>query len=585
MKNFRKILSILSALNYKKKFFLFIILTFFGTILEMLGVSMIIPIITVLYDQNYFYSLNKFTSYLLFYNLNQNELVFYLFLFLFAFFTIKSIFLTYLIYFQNNFIYSLKEKLSNFIFARYLYKNYLWHKKINSSILIRNTNTEVMYFGFSMISFTNMLMEIFILMGITTLLFIYNFQISILISIIFMLPFALFLKNIKKKIKFWGIERQQIDANILKNLQQGFGSVKDVILKDKQVFFLNNFKILNKKSKILDIYYNLFQNLPKIFLELLAITGIFVIIYYSFEIKNYNSLYVLTFLSLFAVSAFRILPSISRIISNFQTYKYYVPSIDVLNDEIKIDTLLQENKISFEANDLDTHASQNFYAFKKFEIKSLNFQYSNSDSVLFDNLNFDFKSGTTLGIVGKSGVGKSTFVDIIMGLIDRALGSIYVNDVNLSKKNVKKWRQLISYVPQNIYLLDDTISKNIAFGETDEQIRPDKIRECLNYSQMLNFVNSLPQKENTLVGERGARLSGGQIQRLAIARALYSECKIIIFDEATSALDKTTEEDILHLIKSLKTKKTILMISHNLDSLKYCDKIFEVKNKKIIEKE
>jgi ATP-binding cassette, subfamily B, bacterial PglK len=562
-------------LDYKQKKTLIFLFAFslIGMILETFGVGLVIPLIAIIADPNSFYSFNNFTKSLLTLELTYEELLIYSFVIILCFYFIKTIFLSFLVYFQSKFIYSLKENLSNKLYLNYLSKNYLFHLSKNSSELIRNITLEVMYFGFAMISLTNIIIEFLVFFGILLLLLLFEPMGTILILIFFIIISLVFFKIIKLRTKIWGEERQYRDGKILQNLQQGLGAIKDVILMAKERYFLKQFSIHNQRSKVLDITYNLFQNIPKIVLELLAVFALFAVVLISVLINEKDPIEIITFLSVFAAGSLRLLPSINRLINNFQTYRYYQPSVKILKDNIIDLKELNELKVKIDFS--------SEYKFKKLKITNLNYSYPESNVSLFNDLSLEVNKGDIIGIIGKSGSGKSTLINIIMGLLEPKMGHISINGLNMHD-NVNSWQKKIGYVPQGIYLTDDTIEKNIAFGCFAENIDSDKVNKCLILSQLDELVNNLPEKSQTIVGERGAKLSGGQVQRIGIARALYNEAELLIFDEATNSLDSQTENEILNSINLLQNDRTILIVTHNEKSLKNCNRIYKLENGDLI---
>ncbi len=449
----RKIFKIINK-NQKKNLIFLFFLSLFGMALETFGIGMVIPLITIIADPDIFYNFNNFTKEFIKFNFKYEELVIYSFLIFFIFYILKTIFLSFLIYFQSKFIYSLKENLSNKLYFNYLNKNYLFHVSNNSSELIRNISLEVMYFGFAMISATNIMIEILVFLGIILLLLLFEPVGSTFVLIFFSILFMIFYKVIRKKTNEWGEERQYRDGKILQNLQQGLGAIKDVILLSKEKYFLEEYKAHNSRSKILDIIYNLFQNLPKIFIELLAVAALFFVIFISIFFNDREPLEIITFLSVFAAGALRLLPSVNRIVNNFQTYKYYQPSVDILEKNL---SELNNDKI------LINNSKNLFNNFERLEISKLTFSYPGTDKLLFNSFKLEIKKGEMIGIIGESGSGKSTLINMIMGLIKPSEGFIKVNNININD-DIKSWQNKIGYVPQGIYLTDDTIEKNIAFG-------------------------------------------------------------------------------------------------------------------------
>ena len=310
------------------------------------------------------------------------------------------------------------------------------------------------------------------------------------------------------------------------------------------------------------------------FIEVCSV-GVLVLVLYILSRGSYIEEQLLSTVAIFAASAFRMLPSLNRIINSLQNIKLSSSSIPILLKELSLKTIekINDKSVKYETN-------KNF----DINIKDLSFSYKQDKSFVLKNLNLQINKGQCIGIVGESGSGKSTFVDIILGLFLPTEGGVYLNDKSIFL-NLNEWRKNIGYVPQQSILIDDTIKKNIAFGVADEDIDINKILNCLKEVQLDKFVNNLDFGVDTFVGEKGIKISGGQRQRIAIARALYNNPNILIFDEATSSLDKKTEEKIMESIYKFKKNRTLVIVSHRITSLNDCDNIYEIQGGKIRETE
>jgi ABC-type multidrug transport system fused ATPase/permease subunit len=273
----------------------------------------------------------------------------------------------------------------------------------------------------------------------------------------------------------------------------------------------------------------------------------------------------------FIAATFRVLPSINRIIGSLQQIKYHKSTIDIIDEDLNLVGLPVLNK-----KDRSEIPFQH-----KLQLDKVSYSYPKSESSVFENLNFELNYGEVVGIIGPSGVGKSTFTNLIVGFLDTFEGDFTVDGKHIDKTNIANWRKQLGYVSQSIYLIDDSIRANIAFGEDPNEIDDLRIEAAIKKAQLYSFIQQLPQKLDTIVGERGAQLSGGQQQRIGIARALYHEPKLLILDEATSALDVNTENEVMKAVEGLKGEMTILIITHRLSTLNCCDKIFKVDQKKL----
>jgi ABC-type multidrug transport system fused ATPase/permease subunit len=311
--------------------------------------------------------------------------------------------------------------------------------------------------------------------------------------------------------------------------------------------------------------------MPKIWLEFVAVIALAVlVIAILFQNKDYGT--ILPTLGLFAVAAFRMIPSAIKILNAVQNIRYNEVSINIIYEDLKLE--IPELVLS----------TSEIIKFKSLEVKLLNFSYPDSSNLVLNNISFKIQKGQSIGIVGKSGSGKSTLVDILLGLLTPTNGEIVINNENIndSKLNLRGWQNAIGYVPQSIYLTDDTLRKNIAFGLPNNKIDDNAIIQAVKNAQLDEFIKSLPEGLDTQVGERGVRLSGGQRQRIGIARALYHNPSVLVLDEATSALDNSTEEAVMKCIENLKNK-TIIIVAHRLTTVKNCDFIIRLEKGEIIE--
>jgi len=372
---------------------------------------------------------------------------------------------------------------------------------------------------------------------------------------------------INKKIKKWGQERIFHDGKKIQNLTESLHGIKTVKIFNQEKHFLDKFNYSLSLSAKANQYATLASQVPPILIEFIAI---FLIV--SFMIFNVQSSINVTEyfpkLALFAAAAFRIIPSINRLIINFQTLKFAMPAADKLYKEFPLKTEL--------SNSTNSSVEINFK--NEINISNLSFKYPDNNENTLQDVNLKIRIGETIGVVGKTGEGKSTIIDLMCGLLQPQKGTIFVDNKDI-RNNLKSWQSQIGYVPQNIYLLDDTIKENIIFGRKANKDTEKKLREAIKLAQLDKLILRLPEGIDTFVGDRGTRLSGGQIQRIGIARAIFNNSKVLIFDESTSALDTETEKKFINDIYRLKTKKTLIIISHRLSILANCDRIYNIKSK------
>ena len=556
----------------KKTGLLLLVFMLISMLMETLGIGLIIPALGLISNPNIFKDSQILNSIVTFLNIqNTSQLILYTLGFMLFVYSIKSIFQAYLIWKQTSYSYKLQERLSNTLFENYMNEDYVILLNKNSSHLIQNITREVDLFNTVVSSSLNLLSEIFIIIGLIALLFINEPTGTLFVITILGLAGFIFHSITKKKILKWGYERQVYEKERLKNLNEGFGGVKDIKLLGREFFFINRFKISNKNSARVGRLQAILFQIPKLWLELLGIIGLFTIIT-TMILRGSRPEEIFPILGLFTATAFKLIPSINKIISALQTIKYGIPVVGLLSKELDVykETKQIYNSIKLPLDKLDTSLI----------LKGVSFSY-NEKYILY-NTNLEIKKGDYIGIIGPSGAGKSTLADIILNLLKPQNGKIFFNDIDVIENKIKL-TSIIGYVPQTIFLSDASIIENIAFGIESSLIDNNRIKSTIKDSQLNGLINSLPEKEFTIIGERGVKLSGGQRQRIGIARALYNNPEILLFDEATSSLDPETESEVMKSIQALYGLKTIIIITHRMSTLEKCDKIFKIENGQIIE--
>ena len=412
-------------------------------------------------------------------------------------------------------------------------------------------------------------------LAIITLLLYFQTEIVLLIlALLFSLGLIYFFIT-KNRIFIWGTQRQYFEGERLKNINQSLGGIKEVIFYNVKKKFISDFDHSNNFTIKAQVKSEILKRLSPYVLEFLVLI-IFISVFFYFYFSKDNFDTFIPTITLFAVSFFRLLPSINRINNSWQGLRFSKVSADVIIDEVVKTNHFSQSKLY---SDSDRNLLKG-----DLSVRNISFKYKNTSDPVLNNLSFDIPFGKFVGIVGKTGAGKTTFIDIILGLLNNSSGEISVGDeiLNDDTKTIK-WQKSLGYASQHIFLCDDTIKSNIAFGLPESEISEERINDCIKISQLSQMINNLPHGINTKIGERGVRLSGGQRQRIGIARAIYHNPNFLILDEATSALDIETENKIIEQLIKFKSKKTIIFISHRKNSLKDCDKIYELTNSSIKE--
>jgi ABC-type multidrug transport system fused ATPase/permease subunit len=391
-------------------------------------------------------------------------------------------------------------------------------------------------------------------------------------------PVLFFYNFYKKKLKSKGKDLQILLGDEIKTVNQSLGAIKETKLLNKERHFLSYYNKVIQNKENLQLFSYLITTSPRIFLEVVALFSVAMIsAFLIFFGKTPNV--ILPLISLFAVSAVRFIPALNVITASLSSIRFYHPSFDLVAKEINN---LESSSVLFEKNTSTLNEAKNIKLNDAILMKDVSFDYEEGRRTTLKNINLQIKKGKSVGIIGKSGSGKSTLVDIMLGLLEPQKGGVYIDNKNI-KNELSLWQKQIGYIPQDIYLLDDTIKKNITFGLKDDEIDEKLLLKSLEIAQLKDFVDTLPDSINTLVGNRGLKLSGGERQRIGIARAMYNMPKIMVFDEATSSLDIENEDKILDEIYENRNDKTLIIISHRNNTVKYCDLIYVLEDGKLID--
>lgn len=581
LSSINKILILLNN-NQKKNLLFFLILLIFSTIFEGLSIALIFPLIKIILDREYLYYLNEKISFIQITDFNEEKIIVITLFIIISMYLIKSFYLIFFSWWKSNFILKINNNISGRLFTKYVYSQYSFFFNKNSSEFIRNVYTEARHINTFIDAMLKTIVEIFTIIIILTILFLIQFKIT-LITLLFFGSFAVLFNFIfSNRIKKWGFEKQNFIAKVLQNMQQSFGSIKEILIRGNQNYFSKKFDHslhnLNLRTQLLMFI----SEIPRNIIETISVFIICVVLFIGFEdINNFNEL--IPILGLFGAAALRIMPAFNRIIGNKQSIDSCFPSIELIFNELK-----NENKLINKKNIL-TEERLKTYEFKdEINFKDIGFSYPNSEKATLENINFKIKKNDCICLIGESGSGKTTLIDIISGLLSPDKGKVFLDGNEVSLTN-DSWRQYIGYVSQSTYLIDDTIKNNILFGLGEEKkVDNGRLNLAIEYSQLNNLIKQNPEGLNYRIGENGIKLSGGQKQRIAIARTLYFNPKILILDEITSSLDDKTSEDLLTSLNKLSGKITMLYISHNNKVIKNANIVYKLmfdgKNQTIMEK-
>ena len=541
------------------------ILLLLGMVMEVFGLGILLPAITLILDPDIINKNEYFGSISDYLGLDSHlKFVFYFLAIVLIIYLIKTLFLIFLTFKQNRFLNNINAYISNLLFEKYLRAPYSFHLSRNSTSLIKNLQVEVIYFQVYCLALLTIVIESGLVVAvIATLIYIEPVG-AISVGLFFGVLSYLFYSIFKVKLKGWGSYREKLDEQISKITIESLSVIKELNVLGKQNFFIELFSKLNYSKSRISSNHATISQLPRFYLELISIVGLVGFIFIML-LKGENPNSLITILGVFVAATFRLIPSLNRILAAFQNLKYYNKTIGLLYSEIQTNNLVVEEE-TFD------------FKFKnEIVFENVNFKYSLENDLIFNSLNFKIKKGQTIGLIGNSGSGKSTFVDILIGLLKPTSGQILVDSQDISK-SISSWQKKIGYFSQDIHLIDDSILNNIALGVEKDEINLDSIEKCLESAQLKSFIEQLPNGINTKVGDKGVQISGGQKQRIGLARALYYNPEILILDEATSSLDNETENEVMKAIELLSDNKTIIIIAHRLSTLNFCDQVFELKN-------
>ena len=564
------------------------IILFISMILEMAGLSLIVPLVSqiisdepniiLLYLDAFIFSLTTFnlleyiSSLNIFSNVQSSYVIFTTLVVLF-FYTIKVIIQTLVIRFQSIFIYLVHANLSAKLFKKYLQNSYKFHLNNNSANLLKNLIAEIdQLIVNGIVPLILLITDISLIVAVVILLIIFE-PIGTFTGLLFIFTMSFtFIKLTNKKIISISTERQIYENTKYKEFQEALGSILEIKVYQKEKYFYDKFYENLMKLREISSYHHFITFIPQVWLEYISIYGLFFIIL-ILTISDSNSASQIATLSLFAASLFRLLPAISRVISSYNRLKFTKVVFQLINNHLenKLDNKILENiKYNFE----------NLKLYKSIVFENVSFKYEKSDKNIFKNASFEIELNKINGLVGKSGVGKSTLVNLLLGVISPDSGKISFSGSTKSSTEFN-WLQNFSYVPQKIYLSDESIIQNIAFGEDIKNINQNKINNIIKIVKLDDFIKQLKNGINSSIGERGTRISGGQSQRIGIARLLYQEREIIILDEATSALDKNTEDEILEKLFSKMKNKTFIIIAHRKETIEKCENLYLIEDMKV----
>ena len=555
-----KIFNLLSS--NQKKFVLVIFL--FATLTSVLEI-LVFFFIKILLNHFPDFQNNNISVYL--FKINFYSLI----ILFFAIFLLRNFSYILTSFLKNKIVKSVNDRISSNIYRNYLNRDYYFFLNKNSSELISNIIFEVEKFSYRVLeSFIAFITESFLVISVLIFLFIIYPQYTLFLSGVIFIFFVLFSKIFKSRFNRMGNEKIFFDQKKIEDLQRSFYTIQNIKLDNLENFFLKKFEVNTKESSNKQFLLQFILEIPKPLIEIMVLIVFVVFLFISNFYFQISKSEMISILGIFIVALFRILPACNRIFNSVNSFNFYFSSVHLIDNELK--EVILHNKIIDHLN-----ASNDLIFHKSISLNNISYSYGSENNLILDKINLVIKKNTSVGIVGESGSGKTTLINIICGLLNPSTGEVLVDDLNI--KNNFLYQKKIGYVPQKIHLTDESLVNNIIFGYQDNIFDKNLFEQVIRQSKLDDLINSLPLKEQTTIGERGIKLSGGEQQRLGIARALYKKPEILILDEATSSLDANTEEKITQMIDALKNKLTIIIISHKKTVFDHCDEIYELRGK------
>ncbi|MFQ7222364.1 MAG: ABC transporter ATP-binding protein [Lachnospiraceae bacterium] len=570
----------LKKINYvldrrqKINLLILLLIIFVGAFVELLGVSSILPLVNVAtspetIEQTWYLSWLKQILGLQ----DAGQMLVVLSVILIIIYIFKNIYVTMMYNMQYSFIFGNQKKLAVKLMDCYMHQDYLFHVSKNVAELQRNVTSDVNGFFTVVLNFLQFLAEISVCIVIVLYLLMQDFVTTMAVAILLFVFVGLFAGLFKKILGEKGRKNREVNVQVTKWILQSFSGIKEIKVINAEDFFIYNYNKYYSQFATLQRQQSMLTFVPRPVMETVCICGLLIAVILKLTIDSSDIASFIPTLSVFAIAAFRMLPSFNRITGYLGGIMFSKPSIDAIYQDLKEVEQLQRHRESIEKNE------ENMPLTKLIQMNQVSFKYPESDKWILKNADIEIKKNSSVAFVGASGAGKTTAADLILGLLEPTEGRILVDGTDI-RTNMAAWHEKIGYIPQTIYLMDDTIRANIAFGIDEADINEAGIYNAIKEAQLDEFIAQLPDGIETEIGDRGVKLSGGQRQRIGIARALYRNPEVLVLDEATSALDNDTEKEVMEAIDSLHGTRTLIVIAHRLSTIQNCDEIYEVGNGK-----
>ncbi len=557
------------------------------SIMELLGVSVIYPFLQLILDENAFRS--KWYVKVLYsfdHDMSFSKLIVVFCVVIIAVFLAKNGMSLLCTYIQNRYAERLRRELATEVFRSFMGRPYEFFVNTNSGKIVRDVQSGPSLVNEIMVSVFQFITEVMTVVMIGLYLLYIDWFIALATLCIGAVCFLVIVLGFKKRIKMMGKEEWEIGAKTFQICSQAVGGIKEIIVKDRRECFTKQYELASTRAERINVLYRFLSACPDRVLEAVCMSGFLGIIC----VRICMGVNIRTFIStlgVFAMGAFKILPSISKMSSRVTSVVFQLPGLNNVYENIKSVREYDKKEKMINSLDINTCPKQKAeYEGLKHDIvvNDVVWNYANTPRMVLNKLNISIHKGESIGLIGESGAGKTTLADIILGLYKPREGEVLMDGVDIYSIP-HQWSRLIAYVPQSVFLLDDTVRANIAFGISEDEISENRIWETLRQAKLDEFIKGLPNGLDTIVGERGVKFSGGQRQRVAIARALYDDPQILVLDEATSALDTETETAVMEAIDSLQGTMTMIIVAHRLTTIRNCDRVYEIKDGIAIERD
>lgn len=561
----------------KAGFLLFMILI--GGLMETLGIAMVLPLLNAITDEKTFAENPYVIWFMDFMHWNDvRKMILFLIMVMIFIFLFKNLYLLLQYYVQGRFINNSRALVSKKLLALYLNRPYEFFLNTDTPTILRTVYSDMDHIFNLLFQCMQLATEAVVALCISVVILVIDYKMTLVIVALMFVTTLFVSIVIKKKQNFVGGEARKEQANLYKWVLQSATGVKDVKVLGRETYFVERYGESAGKYAYYQTRTMVFTSMPRLILETVAIIG--VLSYIAVNIALGNALgNMVGLIGAFGLAALRLLPSINRLNTYISNISYYEPSLDYIYENVNM-AELRDIPAILKAKE-EKKKTESLTIKRVIELKHITYAYPNTTKLIFDDANMQIPAGKSVGVVGSSGAGKTTIVDILLGLLKLQSGQILSDGKDIFS-NMSAWLNNIGYIPQTIYMLDDTIRNNVAFGIPKDEIDEERVWRVLEEAQLKEYVEQLDDGLDSEIGERGVRISGGQRQRLGIARALYHDPEFLVFDEATSALDTDTETAIMEAVENLHGRKTMVIIAHRLRTIENCDIIYEVKDGKII---